>query len=525
MKELILKIRQNNHVEEVKVSKSRFTLGSSQDNDYIVKGSSPRHVVIYFSNGNWYMNANSEVILNDRKFQGEVELKQGDRIEIDGTIVDINFKEEETAYLRVLSGPDAGKIIEVKETGTLGRAPNNLYVINDPYVSRTHARIVKEDSIYVLEDLNPKNPILVNGKLLKRKQILKSGDELQIGKTRLLFVDPSVMPESLLFRKPSRKPLWIMLGILALAIISAGMYAFASYRTSKFYEHLSASKNYLMQVSEAQKVEEKIKLINLAEYELEQAQKFGRNYESENIASIVSSMKQAWKKVHEAKELIAQGKLKQAQQLMAEVEPVLYEDELFREMYNKLQRATVVKEVVSMAYKLKQEGREEEAQKLLAIAVEKAKPVEESQKEKKLDIEESKLGDTDIDLTPKKEEGGISFDVPEIKIDVGDVNINITPEDKELGGSISIGGILKLKELYEKGDLDGTIKMANDMLKSDPNNSTAKYYLKLARKEKKALSLERQGRKKEAMRIWADILQLDPNNKRAKKALIRLGSG
>jgi len=159
--------------------------------------------------------------------------------------------------------------------------------------------------------------------------------------------------------------------------------------------------------------------------------------------------------------------------------------------------------------------------------------VEEAKK--LIEIVQSKIETTTINLETKIEEqpqlkvpktkeptisSDIKIDIPEI----GKVDITIQKQEKTLEG-VSLNYALKLKELYEdKGDLEGTIKLAMDILKEDPKNTSAEFYLQIAQKEVQAIQLEKEGRYKEALNLWSEILKLDQNNIRAKKAIIRLGS-
>ena len=75
--------------------------------------------------------------------------------------------------------------------GTIGRADSNRLVLEDPErtVSRVHAQIVWRDGQYRLIDRGS-NPALVNGTALEPGQeiIVKDGDEVQIGKFKLVFL-------------------------------------------------------------------------------------------------------------------------------------------------------------------------------------------------------------------------------------------------------------------------------------------------------------------------------------------------
>jgi pSer/pThr/pTyr-binding forkhead associated (FHA) protein len=60
-------------------------------------------------------------------------------------------------------------------------------VIDDASVSRRHALVDRVDGHYVIDDLNSRNGVMVNGR--KRETVpLKSGDIVNIGHARLVFV-------------------------------------------------------------------------------------------------------------------------------------------------------------------------------------------------------------------------------------------------------------------------------------------------------------------------------------------------
>lgn len=69
----------------------------------------------------------------------------------------------------------------------VGRSSNNDIVINDTYVSHQHAHIYKENGQYILEDLASSNHTYINGEILQRPALLKSGDLIKIGLVTLEF--------------------------------------------------------------------------------------------------------------------------------------------------------------------------------------------------------------------------------------------------------------------------------------------------------------------------------------------------
>lgn len=75
-----------------------------------------------------------------------------------------------------------------KDELTIGRKPDNDLVLDDAAVSGHHARIVKIQAVYFVEDRQSTNGILVNGHKVDRKQ-LRDADVVTIGKHRLVFLE------------------------------------------------------------------------------------------------------------------------------------------------------------------------------------------------------------------------------------------------------------------------------------------------------------------------------------------------
>lgn len=67
----------------------------------------------------------------------------------------------------------------------LGREQSAAIWIDDSSVSRRHARVVIDESGAVVEDLGSKNGTLVNGRRLKKKELLSDGDAIVVGPARL----------------------------------------------------------------------------------------------------------------------------------------------------------------------------------------------------------------------------------------------------------------------------------------------------------------------------------------------------
>ena len=78
----------------------------------------------------------------------------------------------------------------------LGRSSDCHVTIEDPLVSRHHARIVLEGERAVVYDLNSRNGVKVNGAPVKEPIELKDGDRLRIGTQELVFCRVEAAPNA-----------------------------------------------------------------------------------------------------------------------------------------------------------------------------------------------------------------------------------------------------------------------------------------------------------------------------------------
>jgi pSer/pThr/pTyr-binding forkhead associated (FHA) protein len=73
---------------------------------------------------------------------------------------------------------------------TIGKSDDNdLAIADDPTLSRHHALLERIGAAWSVSDLGAKNGTLVNGQRVVGTQVLKHGDELTLGETRLGFHD------------------------------------------------------------------------------------------------------------------------------------------------------------------------------------------------------------------------------------------------------------------------------------------------------------------------------------------------
>ncbi|MBI2377469.1 MAG: FHA domain-containing protein [Deltaproteobacteria bacterium] len=96
--------------------------------------------------------------------------------------------------LRVMSGPDEGRRYEVREEQTevvIGRSPECEITIDDQNASRRHGLVKRTMHGFTVQDLGSKNGVLVNGVRISEAKELKDGDEIQLGGTKIIFIDPA----------------------------------------------------------------------------------------------------------------------------------------------------------------------------------------------------------------------------------------------------------------------------------------------------------------------------------------------
>jgi len=86
-------------------------------------------------------------------------------------------------------GLDAGSAFDIGDGAVLGRGDTAEIRLQDPFSSSRHARLVRQGSIIVLEDLGSTNGTYLNEELLQGPQPLHTGDRIRIGDTEFTFED------------------------------------------------------------------------------------------------------------------------------------------------------------------------------------------------------------------------------------------------------------------------------------------------------------------------------------------------
>lgn len=116
-------------------------------------------------------------------------LKEADNAAVPETITSgVEALPYGTALLVVKRGPNAGsRFLLDQEITTAGRHPDSDIFLDDVTVSRRHAEFRRVDNEYQVVDVGSLNGTYVNREPTD-SSVLANGDEVQIGKFRLVFL-------------------------------------------------------------------------------------------------------------------------------------------------------------------------------------------------------------------------------------------------------------------------------------------------------------------------------------------------
>jgi hypothetical protein len=89
----------------------------------------------------------------------------------------------QTALLMV----DGRRVVIGPEGATIGRGRQADVVLNDPNVSRQHAEIRPRGGSWVITDLQSTNGSQLNGRRIEGPEVLRSGDEIELGASQITF--------------------------------------------------------------------------------------------------------------------------------------------------------------------------------------------------------------------------------------------------------------------------------------------------------------------------------------------------
>lgn len=103
-----------------------------------------------------------------------------------GSHLGISLKRERREGRRLLmvrSETQQGLEVEVTDATVMGRSDEADVLLDDPYASEFHMRLLAQENGLVLHDLGSTNGTYVNGRRVTAPTTLRRGDSVQVGKT------------------------------------------------------------------------------------------------------------------------------------------------------------------------------------------------------------------------------------------------------------------------------------------------------------------------------------------------------
>lgn len=85
-----------------------------------------------------------------------------------------------------IAGRDGGRVVDVLTPATIGRRSDSDVIIDDPDVSRRHARLEAENGVVFIGDLSSSNGTFLNGERVRQSIEVRTGDRIDVGTTRLV---------------------------------------------------------------------------------------------------------------------------------------------------------------------------------------------------------------------------------------------------------------------------------------------------------------------------------------------------
>jgi len=103
-----------------------------------------------------------------------------------GSHLGISLKRERkqgSSLLMVRSETQQGMEVDVNDSLVMGRSKEADVLLDDPYASEFHMRLVAHDTGLVLHDLGSTNGTYINGRRVTAPTTLRRGDSVQVGKS------------------------------------------------------------------------------------------------------------------------------------------------------------------------------------------------------------------------------------------------------------------------------------------------------------------------------------------------------
>ncbi|MDR1862116.1 MAG: FHA domain-containing protein [Candidatus Ancillula sp.] len=104
------------------------------------------------------------------------------------TTPELDAQIEENAAVLVVVGANEERFLIDKDVSKVGRSENVDVFLNSHSVSREHAEIERRNGEFIITDLGSLNGTYVNMQVIESPTVLRSGDNIRIGKFTLRFL-------------------------------------------------------------------------------------------------------------------------------------------------------------------------------------------------------------------------------------------------------------------------------------------------------------------------------------------------
>ncbi len=140
---------------------------------------------------------------------------------------DFDEEQDSPPILQGTRGPTQGLEVELKQgDNDIGRDPSLFLVIDDPSISRLHARLTVGSEQVSLTDMRSSNGTLVNGKRINTA-VLTSGDLVRFGKISFRFLHGDNVSKGAKLQKKKKLLLFAVAAIAALVLLVVVVLAFS----------------------------------------------------------------------------------------------------------------------------------------------------------------------------------------------------------------------------------------------------------------------------------------------------------
>lgn len=137
--------------------------------------------------------------VNGERLDAPYALRAGDKVELGACTLEFvpatppaptRTGSDGEGTLKIISGTGAGESATVRGSATIGRDEGSDLRVQDPEVSRRHAKVTVQDGNAWIDDLSSLNGTFVNGERVIERQSLVGGDRIQVGLTMIELTLP-----------------------------------------------------------------------------------------------------------------------------------------------------------------------------------------------------------------------------------------------------------------------------------------------------------------------------------------------